>query len=96
MAATLLDNVRARLTVDVDSMDPDVAARHSRTDKIFRDMTSNQAIVYSEAVRTERSDVVRAACLATKASGLDAAHQVADALDLLVRTSVSFAAPRSR
>ena len=87
MAATLLDSVRARLTVDVDSMDPDVAARHSHAEKIFRDMTSNQAIVYSEAVRMERGAVVRAACLAAKASGLDAAHQVTDALDLLVRTS---------
>ncbi|KAJ7816534.1 hypothetical protein B0H14DRAFT_2844698 [Mycena olivaceomarginata] len=49
-AATLLAQVRALLTVDVDSMDPDVAARHSGgTFRKFCDMTSNQAIVHGQA-----------------------------------------------
>ncbi|KAK7055956.1 aldolase [Favolaschia claudopus] len=46
--ATLLTQVRGLVTVDVDSMDPDVASRHSKAQK-FCDMTSNQAIVYGQA-----------------------------------------------
>lgn len=43
--STLLDQVRARLIVDVDSMDPAVAIRHTSDSLKFVDMTSNQAIV---------------------------------------------------
>ncbi|KAF7791855.1 hypothetical protein EIP86_002879 [Pleurotus ostreatoroseus] len=77
MPPTLLDAIRDRLTVDVDSMDPDVAARHSQAGLIFRDMTSNQAIVYSEAVKVERIAILRQACDGAKATGLelDVEHQ---------------------
>ncbi|KAJ7082698.1 aldolase [Mycena belliarum] len=59
-STTLLAQVRTLVTVDVDSMDPDVAARHSAVDK-FCDMTSNQAIVHGQAARTERSELLKAA-----------------------------------
>ena len=87
-SATLLADVRAKVTVDVDSMDPDVAARHSTPEHQFCDMTSNQAIVYSEAARPERADLFNAACAQIRSSEaqLPVDSQVADALDLLVCT----------
>ncbi|RDX55857.1 aldolase [Lentinus brumalis] len=83
---TLLAHVRSRVTVDVDSMDPAVAARHAEHTK-FSDMTSNQAIVYSEAVRPERAHLFNAACAQFR-SGSSVAQlpldtRAADALDLL-------------
>ncbi|KAJ6543564.1 hypothetical protein DFH09DRAFT_1173364 [Mycena vulgaris] len=57
---TLLAQVRALVTVDVDSMDPDVAARYSAPYK-FCDMTSNQAIVHGQAQRPERRDLLKTA-----------------------------------
>ncbi|KAJ6616411.1 aldolase [Mycena sp. CBHHK59/15] len=57
---TLLAQVCALVTVDVDSMDPDVAARYSTPNK-FCDMTSNQAIVHGQAVRPERRELLEAA-----------------------------------
>jgi len=53
--------------VDVDSMDPVVAARHSKTAH-FCDMTSNQGIAFAEASRLERIDVLKAACHKAKES----------------------------
>ncbi|KAK7031273.1 hypothetical protein VNI00_013524 [Paramarasmius palmivorus] len=53
MSDTLLSQIRSLVTVDIDSMDPEIAARHTKDIK-FCDMTSNQAIVYSEALRPER------------------------------------------
>lgn len=82
--ANLLQQIRHSIAVDVDSMDPAVASRHAQDGQLFCDMTSNQAIVYSEAVKSERRDVLAAACEAAKTSGLDVEHQVADSLDLLV------------
>ncbi|KAI0825130.1 aldolase [Trametes gibbosa] len=83
--ATLLTRVRAQLTVDVDSMDPDVPARHSTPDHNFSDMTSNQAIVYSEAARPERAPVLNAlvAQIRSAEAQLDLDTQLSDALDLL-------------
>ncbi|RPD82548.1 aldolase [Lentinus tigrinus ALCF2SS1-7] len=83
-AQTLLDHVRTRVTVDVDSMDPAVAARHAQHTK-FCDMTSNQAIVYSEAVRPERAELFKTACAQIRSSQaqLPIDTQVAHALDLL-------------
>ncbi|KAI0365251.1 aldolase [Pilatotrama ljubarskyi] len=83
--ATLLSHVRTHLTVDVDSMDPDVAARHTTDQHRFCDMTSNQAIVYSEAVRPERAHVVQAAVAQIRSAEaeLDLDTKVSDALDLL-------------
>ena len=85
-SATLLSDVRARVTVDVDSMDPDVAARHTHPDVKFRDMTSNQAIVYGEAVRPERAALFKSACaqITSTEAQLPIDTRISDALDLLV------------
>ncbi|KAA1476575.1 aldolase [Dentipellis sp. KUC8613] len=88
-APTLLTAIRSRVVVDVDSMDPDVAARH--TDKAsgqqFCDMTSNQAIVYGEATKPERSALLKAAVKASNVNAdvlVNAEQQVVDnALDLI-------------
>ncbi|KAJ7255217.1 aldolase [Mycena rebaudengoi] len=56
-STTLLAQVREFLTVDVDSMDPDVAAQYDK----FCDMTCNQAIVHGQAVRPERRGLLAAA-----------------------------------
>lgn len=85
MSNTLLAEVRAQLTVDVDSMDPAVAARHTKDDVRFCDMTSNQAIVFGEASRPERNALLLAACQQVRGSETDLDKQVIDALDILVR-----------
>ncbi|KAK7694652.1 hypothetical protein QCA50_001839 [Cerrena zonata] len=83
MSDTLLAQVRAQLTVDVDSMDPTVAAKHTKDDVRFCDMTSNQAIVFGEASRPERSAVLHAACQQARGSDIDLDQQVINALDIL-------------
>ena len=85
-AATLLSDVRARLVVDVDSMDPADAARHTDASVKFCDMTSNQAIVHGQAARPERADIFNAACsqIRSAEAQLDIETQVSDAVDLLV------------
>ncbi|KAJ6578149.1 hypothetical protein B0H19DRAFT_1122493 [Mycena capillaripes] len=60
-STTLLTQIRRLLTVDVDSMDPDVAARHSSEDVKFCDMTSNQAIVHGQAALPARAGLLKAA-----------------------------------
>ncbi|PCH36836.1 aldolase [Wolfiporia cocos MD-104 SS10] len=80
---SLLSVVRSRVVVDVDSMDPSVAARYTTETQRFCDMTSNQAIVYSEAAKSERATVFKTACEKARASGLDLETQVIDALDHL-------------
>ncbi|KAJ7471085.1 aldolase [Mycena latifolia] len=90
-STTLLAQVRALLTVDVDSMDPDVAARHSNPDK-FCDMTSNQAIVHGQAERAERSDLLKAAVkyVKTQSKEEDEAFEqdVIDVLTILLAKEV--------
>ena len=90
MANTLLDDVRTQVTVDVDSMDPAVAAKHTDDVVRFCDMTSNQAIVFGEASRPERAVVLQAACQRVQGSDIDHEQQVTDALDILVRISFPF------
>ena len=87
MATTLLAQMRTALVVDVDSMDPDVAARHTSATERFCDMTSNQAIVYSESIRPERLPLFKEAVQKARASGEDLDEQriVDDAVDLFVR-----------
>jgi transaldolase len=83
---SLLTYLRTQLTIDVDSMDPAVAARHAEAAR-FRDMTSNQAIVYREASRVERRDVFMAAVKEVQASAsaeLGEEERVERALDVLV------------
>lgn len=90
-ATTLLTQVRGLLTVDVDSMDPDVAARHSGgTFRKFCDMTSNQAIVHGQAELPARRNLLQAAVESVVAKKT---HQLAkgnaefeqDVVDVLVR-----------
>ncbi|KAL1951934.1 hypothetical protein VTO73DRAFT_1083 [Trametes versicolor] len=83
--ASLLSHVRAQLVVDVDSMNPDVAVRHTTDTHSFCDMTSNQAIVYGEAVRPEQAGVFNAAVAQIRSgeTQLDIETQVSDAVDLL-------------
>ena len=87
--ASLLSELRSQLTVDVDSMDPDVAARHTTARHSFCEMTSNQAIVYSEATRTERADVLESAIRTISDKSLEPSLQqtVDDIVDLLVRSA---------
>lgn len=68
---SLLSQIRGIVTVDVDSMDPDVAVRHTHPSESFHDMTSNQAIVWNETRRPERQHDVKEAIAYVKAQGLD-------------------------
>lgn len=54
---TLFSVVASRVTIDVDSMDPNDAASFSGVYQ-FQDMTSNQAIVYNNASRADRHKVL--------------------------------------
>ena len=90
-ASNLLTYVRSQVIVDVDSMDPAVAARHTTETAKFTDMTSNQAIVFGEASKTERASLLTEACsLAAKNSTGNIDQQVDDALDILVRATRPF------
>lgn len=84
---TLLSQIRTLITVDVDSMNPDVAARHADSSGPFCDMTSNQAIVYNEAIRPESAHVVNAAleyARSTSAGLDDPGDLLQNAVDVLV------------
>lgn len=88
--ATLLVQIREKVAVDVDSMDPKVAERHTAAGDMFHDMTSNQAIVQVQAANPDSAGILKEVCDRVKSSKLDLEHQVSDALDLLVRvTAVS-------
>lgn len=80
----LLSYVRTQVTVDVDSMDPTVAARHTTPTANFCDMTSNQAIVYGEAANSERAALFKNACQRVRTTGADIEEQIIDAVDVLV------------
>ncbi|KAI0732392.1 aldolase [Fomitopsis betulina] len=83
-ASDLLSYVRSQVTVDVDSMDPAVAARHTSDTAKFSDMTSNQAIVFGEASKSDRADLLREACaLAARNNASNLDLQVDNALDIL-------------
>ncbi|KAH9946618.1 aldolase [Amylocystis lapponica] len=81
--SNLLAYLRTQVAVDVDSMDLAVAARHTTDSAKFLDMTSNQAIVFSQSTRPESAHVFKAACDAVRSSGGDIEEQVSKALDLL-------------
>ena len=100
--SSLLSYVRSRVTVDVDSMDPAVAARHTAAgdearhtaagdEARFCDMTSNQAIVFGEVARPDRVELLKKACSQIRSSEaeLDIDTQVADTIDLLVCPELS-------
>lgn len=86
--ATLLSQVRSLIAVDVDSMDPAVAARHTTDTVKFVDMTSNQAIVHAEASKPDCADL-KAAVDRAKSASSDPEQQVSDALEILVRINVA-------
>ena len=87
LTTSFLDYLRQYIIIDVDSMDPAVAAKHTGDVVRFCDMTSNQAIVFGEASRPERAVVLQAACQRVQGSDIDHEQQVTDALDILVRIS---------
>lgn len=79
MSPTLLQQIRNVVTVDVDSMDPSVAKRHSADGAVkFCDMTSNQAITSGQVALPERADLVKKAITHVLSKGTE-------------RTSESFA-----
>ena len=61
MPATLLDYIRACVVVDIDSNDHYAAGRHTDATHKFCDMTSNQAIVYGEAIKPEQNILLQKA-----------------------------------
>ncbi len=70
MAKSLLQQLRSIVTIDVDSMDPDVSRRYSTEEK-FQNMTSNQAIALAEIVRPENVDLVKEAIRYVQDKSLD-------------------------
>jgi transaldolase len=85
-----LSQIRSLATVDVDSMDPDVAMRQSEISEKFCDMTSNQAIVYFQATKDHSFVKKTIELLRTESSGWyqDPANHdrdLQDAVDVLVR-----------
>jgi len=95
MLETLLSQIRQLVTVDVDSMDPAHAARHTSPEKglLFCDMTSNQAILGGQAERLENRDLVKEAIQEVKASYEASGEKkqgeefAMDVIDVLVRFS---------
>ncbi|KAF4581347.1 hypothetical protein EYR40_002935 [Pleurotus pulmonarius] len=82
---TELHTIRSLVTVDVDSMDPEVATRHTSSEYSLAGMTSNQAIVYMEAVKPERKQLVlQAIALAkSKMAGANESALVDQVVDIL-------------
>ncbi|VDC07498.1 unnamed protein product [Peniophora sp. CBMAI 1063] len=93
MTETLISAVRARVTIDVDSMNPLVAARHAAEAR-FQDMTSNQAIAYGESTRSEQATVLAEAIKTARATLSDAVEedalvdQVVDVFTVLLAKNV--------
>ena len=83
---TLFAQIRSLVTVDVDSMDPEVATRHTSSDYSHAGMTSNQAIVCMEAVKPERKQLVlQAIALAkSKMAGANESALIDHVVDILV------------
>ncbi|KAF9459127.1 aldolase [Collybia nuda] len=59
MSNTLLSQIHSVISVDVDSMDPDVARRHTSQNQTFCNMTSNQAIMFGELTRAENVTLIK-------------------------------------
>jgi hypothetical protein len=88
MSNTLLSQIRSIITVDVDSMDPDVAKRHTSQHESFCDMTSNQAIVFNESTRAENAALINdAIAYVDKQPNTDRSPTatVQDVVDVVVR-----------
>ncbi|KDQ60312.1 hypothetical protein JAAARDRAFT_174366 [Jaapia argillacea MUCL 33604] len=79
---SLLSQISSTVTIDVDSMDPQVAAGFESIYQ-FCDMTSNQAIVYNESIRKERTHILKSVIQAAKESHKNIEGAVDDAVNLL-------------
>jgi hypothetical protein len=85
-----LSQIRSLVTVDVDSMDPDVAKWQSENYEKFRDMTSNQAIVYFQAAKDhslirKAIELVRDESPGWYQDPTNQDHDLQEAVDVLVR-----------
>lgn len=82
----LLTEIRSRVTVDIDSNDHNVAARHTDASRLFTDMTSNAAIVYGEATKAEQNALLHKAIQACHGDGsrVDNNQIVDDVIDHFV------------
>lgn len=89
MATSLLQQLRSLVVVDVDSMDPQVAHRHTTADQKFQDMTSNQALAYNAATHLDNAELVRQAIKYVHDKNLDQGPDTfkMDVIDTLVRES---------
>lgn len=87
MANSLLQQLRSVVTLDVDSMDPEVSKRHSAEEK-FQNMTSNQAIALIEIIRPENADLVKQAIKYVQGKNMDQDSDTfkMDVIDVLVRS----------
>lgn len=87
MATSLLQQLRSLVVVDVDSMDPQVAHRHTTADQKFQDMTSNQALAYNAATHLDNAELVRQAIKYVHDKNLDQGPDTfkMDVIDTLVR-----------
>lgn len=85
----LLTQIRTLVTVDVDSMDPEVTRRHTSPTVAFCDMTSNQALVYYQITTLhDNAPIIQAAIrYAERKPGWeeDPAAYLQDVVDVLVR-----------
>lgn len=86
---SMLSALRQHVIIDLDSMDPSVALRYTSDKFTFCDMTSNQAIVYSEASKPERKNILTRACRGVKGPDTNLEQQVESALTVLVSFSPS-------
>lgn len=86
--STLLSQVANLVTIDVDSMNPHDAVKHTSPSFSFCDMTSNQAIVQGQIASPGRADVMQAAIDIVKAKsagkGVELEAMVDDVLDVIV------------
>ena len=86
-ATTLLAQVRKLCILDADTNDVELAAKYAETAK-YCEMTSNQALVYGQAVRPDRLDLVRSAIRYVKEEDKGSPESFElDVLDALVRTN---------
>jgi transaldolase len=88
--STLLAQVYEKVAIDVDSMDPTIAERHTTKTFRFHDMTSNQAIVQAQATNLNSVTIVKEVCAQAKDPELDLEQQISNALDLLVGVLILF------
>jgi hypothetical protein len=85
-SASLLAQIRSLgIAIDVDSMDPQVAVQYGP----FRDMTSNQIIVFQQAIKPESASLLKEAVdyvlQQNPAHNPNSEEYIQDVVDVLVR-----------